>query len=362
MNDSGNPFLNVVIVAPIPPPFGGMANQAFLLKKLLEKERVCVTIIPTNRSTETIERFVGNIPAIRTLLREVVFLWRLISGCRPTAIIYILGCSHLYYFFNVIPAVIIGKILSNRVIVNYRGGEAEDFFHNFGKRFLWVLKQADFVTVPSAFLKKVFERFGVRSLVLPNIIDLDLFQHRKPSQRRGDRFICTRNFEPYYDVETAVRAFKLAKEKIQGAKLTLIGDGSLRTAIEHIIKALSLEEDVTLLGKIDPAKIPAHLAQSDIFINPSRVDNYPNSILEAFAVGVPVVTTSAGGIPYLVQDQRDVLMVDPGDYQALAMNMVRLAGDRELCHRLSISGKETADKHSWEKIWPQMKHIFWELV
>jgi len=124
------------------------------------------------------------------------------------------------------------------------------------------------------------------------------------------------------------------------------------------LRELELQDSITLLGNVDPQEMPAHLASADIFVNPSVVDNYPNSILEAFASGLPVVTTSAGGIPYLVRNDKNGLMVSPGDCRGMAEAMIQLGRDFQLCLRLAKGGKETAKKHSWLRIWPQLQKTY----
>jgi len=350
--------LTLAIIAPTPPPFGGVANQAILLEKLLRKSRVDVYKIPTNRSPAFIELLIGRIPGFRTFVRELSFLTRIFATYFKCDVVHILACSHLYFFLNVIPSILLARLFRKFVLVNYRGGEAHAFFNGFGKRFVWVLRKANRVTVPSEYLRKVFEDFHIDSLVIPNIIDLHLFAFRLPTQNNKTRFICTRNFESYYDVPTVVRAFRIVKDTLIDAKLTLIGDGSQKPELDFLLKQLQLESSVKILGRVDQHEIPKYLVTEDIFVNPSIVDNYPNSILEAFACGLPVVTTSAGGIPYLVKNGTNGLLVNPGDYEAMARAMIRLSKDHELCLKLAKAGKATADNHSWSAVWPQLRRVY----
>lgn len=349
---------SLALVGPVPPPFGGMANQVTLLLCMLRSAGVVVTPVSTNRSTPALERLLAGIPGIRTAVRELFFLARLWRGGQRSEVLHVIACSHMYFFLHVVPAVLAARLLGRRVVVNYRGGEAARFFGSLGKFWLPVLRRADTVTVPSGYLQDVFQGLGVEAKIVPNIVETESCAAipRRPDSPR--RFVCTRNLEPYYDVETLVQAFCFVHEQLPDARLTLVGDGSRKPHIQRQLKALRLESDVILAGAVDPSRVPGHLAAADIFVNASVVDNYPNAILEAFACGLPVVTTSAGGIPYLVKDEVNGLLVKPRDPKALGEGMIRLAMDSELYARLAEQGEHTAKQHSWAAIWPLLRKAY----
>jgi glycosyltransferase involved in cell wall biosynthesis len=96
--------------------------------------------------------------------------------------------------------------------------------------------------------------------------------------------------------------------------------------------------------------MPALYARAGIALNPSRVDNMPNSVLEALAAGVPVVSTNVGGVPFIVEHEVNALLVPPGDEVAMASAMLRIFQDAALAERLIADGRRTAESCAWPSV------------
>ena len=100
--------------------------------------------------------------------------------------------------------------------------------------------------------------------------------------------------------------------------------------------------------------MPALYRSAQLMLNPSTVDNMPNSVLESLASGVPVVTTNVGGIPFIVEHERTALLVPARDYQAMAAAVVRLLKQNELREQLVRGGLKYVEQYSWpvvRKLW-----------
>ena len=120
-------------------------------------------------------------------------------------------------------------------------------------------------------------------------------------------------------------------------------------AVRALVHELSLT-DVEFAGPSAHNKMGHFYSQSDIFINASWLDNMPLSILEAFASGTPVGSTAPEGIRYLVEHERTGLLCPPGDWQALACNVLRLLRDPDLAERLVRNALEEARQYRWEVV------------
>ena len=348
----------ICLIYPSPPPFGGMATQGDLLKKHLSLQGETIIQLATNQMPQFFQKTIGKIPGFRTCVRIIFFYLMLMSALKRSRTIHILACSHLYYYLHVLPVVFLGKLTRPRVMVNYRGGEAQVFFKGMAGRTLVMLRWADVITVPSGYLKEIFDRLQVTTKIVPNLIETRHFSFSPPQIKDEVRFVCTRNFEDYYDVATTVIAFANVKKDLENASLTLVGDGTQRENLQDLVNRLCLSHCIEFKGKVSQEQMPQCLASHDIFVNSSVVDNYPISILEAFACGLPVVSTAAGGIPYLIEDGKTGLLVPPGNAGELARKMILVATTPKLANQLALQGKVAAQSHTWEKIWPKLKAAY----
>jgi glycosyltransferase involved in cell wall biosynthesis len=147
-------------------------------------------------------------------------------------------------------------------------------------------------------------------------------------------------FAPEKNHMLLIDAFELAVKVHPRMQLWLIGDGSLRPAVERIVTEKGLEKIVSFIGVVpDPEEF---LAKCDQFILSSDWEGVPLTVLEAMAARKPVISTSVGGVSELVVDGVTGILVPPRDPQALAQGILRLAKDPELCQRMGEAAQERA--------------------
>lgn len=314
----------VLLVAPWPPPEGGMSVQARGLARALEAAGTPVTVVPTNVGLG----WIGRIRGVRGVINLAIYLARLAWAMPKADVVHILAASGLTFFLFTAPAVALGRIAGRRVVVNYRGGLAESFLASRGRWVRMVLRRAHRLVVPSGFLEAVFSRHGYAPVILPNYIDLGRFAV-EGVERRPRRVLVTRNLEPIYNIEGALDAFRRVRERFPDATLCIAGDGSLRASLEA-----KAGDGVEFLGRVDNERIPALYAEAAVTLNPTNVDNMPISILEAYASGTPVVSTDAGGVPFVVKDGETGLLAPVGDAPAMAACLLRVLEDEPLAARL----------------------------
>src|SRR5262249_22689308 len=162
-----------------------------------------------------------------------------------------------------------------------------------------VLRAAHAVVVPSSYLAEVFGAHAIHATVVPNVIDARVLRDGAPRRSTSPRLVCTRNFDAPYAVDVVVRAFAEVKRACSSAQLIVAGQGPEEAALRALVRELDLD-GVEFCGVVPRERIGELLARADVFVNASRVDNMPVSIMEAFAAGVPVVSVATGGIPFLV--------------------------------------------------------------
>ncbi|MEF8727739.1 MAG: glycosyltransferase family 4 protein [Accumulibacter sp.] len=349
LSDVGEQWPAVCVVGPLPPPSGGMANQCEQLVRLLRADGVSVELVCTNPPYRP--RWIGSLPVLRAgfrLLPYLLHLWRAIGRA---AVVHVLANSGWAWHLFAAPAIVVARWRDTPVIINYRGGSADSFLARAPRHVRRLLAAGSLRVTPSVFLQRVFAKYGLTAEVVPNIIDLSRFAP-VPQRSFGDapHLVVTRNLEEIYDIPTALRAFARIRAVFPQAQLTVAGSGPELERLLLLVGELGLRDSVRLAGRIANAAMPAVYAAADCMLNPSTVDNMPNSILEAFASGVPVVSTDAGGIPDLVQDGVSGLLVAVGDEQAMARAALRVLRSAELAAALRQAGLEQAADYAWPQV------------
>jgi len=340
--------LRVAIVAASPRWIGGQGVQAETLMRSWQGDPVVdASFIPIDPDFVDCLRWAQHVPLVRTLVRiphYVAALWR---GTREAELIHIFSASYWSFLLAPLPAWLVARFRGSRTLINYHSGEAEDHLSR-SKLAVRVLRAADRIVVPSQYLVEVFRQFNLSAEEVPNAVDLRQFAFR-PRRPLKPRLVCTRGFHPYYNVGVAVRAFALVKEQYPGAQLCLLGGGREENQVRGVVKELKLN-DVEFAGAVPHDIIHRFYEQNDIFINASWLDNAPVSILEAFASGTPVVTTTPKGIRYMVEHERTGLLCEPGDWKALGKHVLRLLKEQEFALFLAQNAYENLTRYTWSAV------------
>lgn len=336
----------LLVIGPAVPPIGGMSIFFENLRHNLVKDAVfSADFLPTNVADRL--PIIGSIPLLRTLASLGLFVARLSVLLRNAGIVFLMGASNEYFFLRVFPVLLLAKIFGRKIILNYHGGGLEQFVKTSRLPVLRLLRMADLIAVPNQYLQDTFSKYGIGAAILSNFIDCNTFAYRPP-QAACLRLICTRNLEPIYNQQMILRAVSILQQEGIAVTLTLIGSGMLRTELEQHVKSLDLK-DVCFAGKIENHNLPAVLAQHDVYLNCSRSDNFPLSLVEAMAVGLPVISTAVGGIPCLITDGENGFLV-PSDNAALLAAAVKKLQDPLLASTISTAGRKTAERYTWDAV------------
>jgi glycosyltransferase involved in cell wall biosynthesis len=345
------------LVGPLPPPNGGMAMQTLQLARLLTVDGVAVELLQSNAPYSP--AFAGKIKGLRALFRLVPYLWRVWRLAGRTDVIHLMANSGWSWTLFAAPVIWVGWLRGTPVIVNYRGGEAKEYLGNSTRWVRFSMSRAAHLVVPSGFLRQVFGEVGMAATVIPNSIDLEMFFPAVHSPA-GSAFTLaiTRNLEPIYGLDTAIHALALARKQIPGIQLKIAGSGPQDVELKRLVEQLGLTDSVTFLGRLERHEVVALYHSAHAMLNPSRVDNMPNSVLEALACGLPVVSTNVGGIPFIVEDGETALLVPPDDPGQMAKALVRLCTDTALRTRLRESGCRVVRQYAWREVGPRWLSLY----
>ena len=348
--------LKVAIVAPSLRYVGGQAVQADLLVRLWQNDPdVEVSFLAIDPPLPGVLAWAESVPGLRTILREPIYFFHLWYGMREIAIAHIFSASYWSFLLAPAPAWFFAKLRRKKSIINYRSGEARDHLQRF-RSAKFVLSRVDEIVTPSGYLVDVFREFGLKAVVVPNVVDLSQFRYRERRPLRP-HLVCTRGFSAYYSVDVVVKAFVEVKKEYPQARLDLVGGGPLESAIRRQVADLKLT-GVNFTGVASRQQIGKYCDQADIFINASWLDNMPISLIEAFRAGTPVVSTSPESIPYLVKHEYTGLLSKVGDEKALAANVIRLLRDAALANKLARNAYEESRRYTWEVVREQWLNVY----
>jgi len=346
---------SLAVVAPSSQIPGGQSVQAAILAENLRREGWDVTFVATNPEFPGGFRWLRRYRYVRTVANELVygFSLRRIGSAR---IAHVFSASYWSFLLSPVPAVIAARLLGRRVVLNYHSGEAEDHLRHWGVLVRPWLRLAHRIVVPSRFLREVFAEFGYDAVVVPNVVDTSRYRYRERSPLRP-RFLSTRNFEPYYRVDLTLEAFRQVRERYPDATLDLAGVGSEEARLRRLAESIG---GVRFRGHVTADRMPEVYADADIFLNSSVLDNQPVSILEAFAAGLPVVTTTPGDLRFLVRD--GVTGCVAGDPPAAARAAVRLLTEPDLARSIARQAREQVEDFTWARVGPQWNDVYSQVL
>jgi len=353
--------MRVLVIAPSFDILGGQAVQAArLMENLANEETVEIGFLPINPRLPGPLRKLQSIKYVRTLVTSLAYYLSLFVQVPKYDVLHIFSASYLSFLLSPTPAILVGKLFGRKLLLNYHSGEAEDHLKRWRRTAIPTIKLVDKVIVPSDYLVVVFAQFGLPAEPIFNIIETEKFHFRVRDPLRP-AFLSNRNFEIHYGVDIVLRAFALIQRAIPEASLTVAGDGPERTRLRQLATELGLQQ-TEFLGRVDHSKAVELYDRADIFLNGSTIDNQPLSLLESMSCGLPIVTTNAGGIPYMVHNEQTAMIVKMNDHDALAADALRLLREHDLSNHLINNGLSECRKYSWQAVKDQWLRTYREML
>ena len=249
--------------------------------------------------------------------------------------------------------------LGKPYLLTLHGGNLPAFAQRWPRRVRRLLRFAAVVTIPSQYLLEdmICYRRDIRRL--PNALDLSTYKFRLRGAPQP-RLVWLRAFHSIYNPSLAPDVLARLVGDFPGIYLTMIGpdkgDRSLQATLK-IANDLDVVERLKLPGAVSKESVPDWLDKSDIFLNTTNVDNTPISVLEAMACGLCIVSTNVGGIPYMLEDGHDALLVPPNDPEATAHAIRRILTEPSLASHLSQNARRKSEQFDWSNILPQWEAL-----
>jgi len=336
---------------------GGQAIQANALLEGFKGEPECeIAFAPTN---PPLPKLLSRVKYVRTLLRFLIFLPMLFLRLKRCDVLHIFTPAYTAFFVWTVPAMAVGRILKKKVVLHYHDGRG---YTHVAESPLAVrcMSAAHVVVTPSDYLVDAFARHNVSAISIPNVLDTSHLRFRTRNPLRPV-FLTNRGLEPLYNVACVIRAFAAIQQQYPEARLVVAHDGPCRGELEELARTLNLA-NVVFAGTVSQKRMAELYDAADIFMMSPDIDNMPGTVLECYAAGLPVVSTNAGGIPYIVKNEWTGLLVNCGDSNALAAAACRLLRDPAYARELARRGYNECAQYSWKSVGPRWISLYSELT
>ncbi len=314
--------IRVAIVAPSLHILGGQAVQADrLIAGWRDNPDIEAWLVPSNPLPPRPFARLRQIKYVRTVITQLMYWPQLVRALRRADVVHAFSASYWSFLLAPVPALLVAKAFGRPVILHYHSGEAPDHLRRspIARRTIGAF---DRVVVPSQFLVEVFADHGLQAVPIANHVDLARFRFRRRDPLRP-RVLSVRNLERIYNVACTLKAFALVQERRPDATLTVAGGGSLEHELQSLAASLGLRH-VTFTGRVPQDRIAEYYADHDIYLQSPDIDNMPLSVLEAYASGLPVVSTEVGGVPAILTHGEHGLLAPADDHRAIADRILHL--------------------------------------
>jgi glycosyltransferase involved in cell wall biosynthesis len=259
---------------------------------------------------------VSNAVSKMARLFDTVFTIIRKSADYKIAIVPLYGTFFSYWWAYI--SCVLLQMLRKKILLIIHGGSIPDRMKTNHGKYLRAIRKADVVVCPSPFIKNTLEQFSLESVLIENVISLEDYKFCKKESFQP-RILWMRTLHEIYNPEMAVRVTALLSKKYPDVKMAIAGrdDGSLKK-VTDLATQLNVSNLIELPGYLNKAEKNKYASTHDIYICTNRIDNAPVSLIEMMALGLPVVSVDVGGIPFLITNEVNGLLVNLDDDEAMA--------------------------------------------
>lgn len=285
------------------------------------------------------------------LLRGIDMLLALIKFRDSVSVVLVDTYSTLGFYYALLTSVIC-QYFAIPYIPILHGGNLSKRLQKNKRLCRFVFKRATLLVAPSEYMRKTFQNYGYLNVKsIANSIELEEYKFN-PRNAPEPTLLWVRSFHKVYNPLMAIDVLKVLIKSYPKARLCMVGpdrDGSL-VACKDYARASGLADRILFPGVL--SKLEWHkLSNSyDVFINTTNIDNTPVSVIEAMAMGLPVISTSVGGIPFLIQNNINGLLVESGDVKGMCNRIVDLLNNADQAYALSVAARTSVEVFDWEVV------------
>jgi len=361
-------YMKILLVTPLyPPEIGGPATYA----RFLEKE------IPKHDSSIKIVKF-SDVRKYPPIIRHILLLCKVLRHGISADIVFAQDA-----FSVALPAILAAKILRKPFVVRIPGdfaweqgrqrfGVKDDILTFQNKKYgwkvefyrkvqKWVVQNADRVLAPSDFFAKLVSGWmnNKKAIAIYNGIDFDLLKNIKVDNKdnifsiiSSGRMVNWKGFSSLIEIISRNKSWKLF----------LVGDGPEKDNLKRLRDEKDLKDSVFFLGKLSQDDLWKKIKESDVFVLNSSFESFSFQVVEAMALGTPVIATTGCNLEEIIENNKNGFLVPVNDLVALENILRQLSNDKELKEKIGQSGNIRAQDFSIKKTVSRLLEIFKEII
>jgi glycosyltransferase involved in cell wall biosynthesis len=307
-----------------------------------------IAVITSSAARSRTKRFIENI-------YTVIFK----RNAYDTAIVPLFGTTPAFILQELLTRLL--KIFDKKIVLGIHGGSIPERIDGGAGRFCTAMKRADILFAPSSYFRSYFKGKGFDVRVIENPVDLPEYTFCAKQQIRP-RILWMRAFSDIYNPFMAVRVAKRLAEKYNDFEMVMAGkEGPLSAAVKNMTKEMGLQNNISFPGYINMQQKQAFAEACDIYICTNKIDNTPVSLTEFMQLGLPIVSVNIGGIPYMINDGVNGLLVSDDDDEAMFNKIVLLINNNVLAQSVIANAYDYVQQYDEVNVMKKWKFLLSEI-
>ena len=287
---------------------------------------------------------------LNPFFRILDMVFTVLKNRGENTLIFIDTYSHLAFLYSILISLIC-RLWKIKYIPILRGGNLPSTISRFSNISKFIFNGSIINIAPSEYIKEEFKKMNISTHKISNFIELEKYNFKSRTNLEPN-LLWVRSFHKSYNPIMAMHVLNVLKEKYSNSRLTMVGpdkDGTLEEC-RVLAKDLKLNESIDFKGYMEKDDWINIAKDFDIFINTTNYDNMPVSIIEAMALGFPIISTKVGGIKHLLNDGVDSFLVPKNDVNMMSEKIIELIENTSLAYQFSKKSRENSLKYSWDNI------------
>jgi len=311
-------------------------------------QRYHIPVITSSDASGRTKRF---IETIKTLIQK--------RNLYDVAIVPLFGTTPSFLWQEVVTRLL--KLFNKKIILGIHGGSIPGRIDAGNKRFFVAMRRADILFAPSLYFSSYFAQKGFQLHTIENPVDFSSYSFCRKEKIRP-RILWMRAFTDIYDPLMAVRVAKRLAAMYGDFEMVMAGkEGPLLQATIDLAKQYELHEKIIFPGYINMQQKLEYAKEYDVYISTNKVDNTPVSLTEFMQLGLPVVSVNVGGIPYMIEDGVNGLLVNANDDEAMFKKINLLIENQQLAQSIITNAHNYVQRYDENNVMQKWSAILNEL-